>query len=986
MNMKIFIFLMGICFFLAGEVTEQDGLVVLQGKRYRLDLRKNGGSIAELKLDGKRVSLGSSGSWHAVFEDRSIVYAAAAENTGMAIQGNRVAFTYDHPEISVVVSLTAGDDFVDFQAEARPKNKVMIAFGAPGKLEFEPGSINGVICHLPRPTNCGVRLNADFFRDQSNQRGERLAWDRTPIHNEACRVIFGHPALNLGGDANSALPPAALEAGPQSAEWLDAETRERALKMLFNASRPFGKGQLEIEILNDSGRGNVAFGGSRLGGKGAIFHFGGWGRDPQTRKLIGEIYLSMLDKMVKDNRLPEERRKIALILTGISPAAAIPDAGFWTAALKKYGDKVVLITSPAEMAKCIDDPAIGVIINPYTEFCVTPPDTGLVEFASSIRKFVQGGGYWFGTGGSPFYYQLTPRKYLQSGPAASPGAVADICHFEQKNGQFSIYSVQPVTWKPFDRERIFIPSYYELGGSGRGGFLERSFHIYVKPGENAAMPLTRLLLNGSDIFAALKQFAADNGVSKKLDDKGTPELREKVKQSLLFYPWGDMDHRAENIIRALPLLPSPMIIHSTEYLYGGFDKQYPDHLPPPVKWGTMDDFRQVLKAVRENGMLFMPYTNNTWWSDHPRGPTFVEAGEAPLQINEAGRKIHEVYGRNDGWSICMWHPAVRAASDKILRQFTEELKVDILFQDQSGARGVHSFDPKRKPTDKGDTSRIHSGYDLNPAGPHPNSPVEGLMSTVRHDAASALLATEEGWWGLLDYEFMTCGHSGGIVRFSAWMENFFAKYPRHAMELFPLVQGLGHERVVMTPHDLAGAVRDARTLAWTFVLGQSIVTRGDPFKADQLELIKWMDRQQKSAAARYIGKGVRHFKHENTGDGDGVIRAGYGSAEVVANFRRASLREGDIELPENGYLFRDGEVLGGLIAAVNDNRCLTWFLIDGNTAYVFGAGGTPAMLPLELAGVTLDGEFTVNNGATLFKLPETAEKYRKVWKFGITRK
>jgi len=37
----------------------------------------------------------------------------------------------------------------------------------------------------------------------------------------------------------------------------------------------------------------------------------------------------------------------------------------------------------------------------------------------------------------------------------------------------------------------------------------------------------------------------------------------------------------------------------------------------------------------------MPYTNPTWWCDHPRGPSFEQAGDAPLQRNLDGKPSYE---------------------------------------------------------------------------------------------------------------------------------------------------------------------------------------------------------------------------------------------------------------------------------------------------------------------------------------------------------
>ena len=50
--------------------------------------------------------------------------------------------------------------------------------------------------------------------------------------------------------------------------------------------------------------------------------------------------------------------------------------------------------------------------------------------------------------------------------------------------------------------------------------------------------------------------------------------------------------------------------------------------------------------------------------------------------------MRETYGANEGWTTCLWHPAVRAANRETRRQFTEVYPVDILFQDDETPPGA----------------------------------------------------------------------------------------------------------------------------------------------------------------------------------------------------------------------------------------------------------------------------------------------------------
>ena len=156
----------------------------------------------------------------------------------------------------------------------------------------------------------------------------------------------------------------------------------------------------------------------------------------------------------------------------------------------------------------------------------------------------------------------------------------------------------------------------------------------------------------------------------------------------------------------------------------GFDKQYPDHLPPNPEVGTPEDLAALVRECQAKGHLFMPYTNPTWWCTNPKGPTFERVGDAPLSRDFDGAIYPESYGLNQvqGYTTCAWHPAVRAANDVIRRQFTEEYPVAVLFQDQVGARGPR--------------------WDTNPASPNPGAYLEGIHRIARVDSQLVPLGTE----------------------------------------------------------------------------------------------------------------------------------------------------------------------------------------------------------------------------------------------------
>jgi hypothetical protein len=142
----------------------------------------------------------------------------------------------------------------------------------------------------------------------------------------------------------------------------------------------------------------------------------------------------------------------------------------------------------------------------------------------------------------------------------------------------------------------------------------------------------------------------------------------------------------------------------------------------------------VVQAIGQGdrlGHLMIPYTNPTWWCDGPKGPTFEQHGDAPLLRGLDGKLAHERYSQNEGFTVCHWHPAMRAANQKTVEQFSRDYPCDILFQDQCSVRGWR--------------------YDTNPASPTVWAYTEGSAASARllpqrYDQGPAVAAAELAAW------------------------------------------------------------------------------------------------------------------------------------------------------------------------------------------------------------------------------------------------
>jgi hypothetical protein len=380
--------------------------------------------------------------------------------------------------------------------------------------------------------------------------------------------------------------------------------------------------------------------------------------------------------------------------------------------------------------------------------------------------------------------------------------------------------------------------------------------------------------------------------------------------------------------------------------------------------------RALWDKAHAMGHLVMPYTNPTWWCDHSRGPTFLAAGEDPLARGLDGKLHHEQYGRNDGWITTPWHASVQAANRAIRKQFTRDYPVDILFQDQCGARTWV--------------------YDTNPHSPRPDAYAEGLLSQLDEDARAVPLSTEDGFDRVLDDEVQLCGFTFALVpgETPSWARPLKTLYPDGTWEIYPVAQILAHDKVAMLHHDLGKFVSDRRTLTWTLGLGFAMSDRlhtdalTDPRR---LNWLRWLDRVQKSICRRYVGEPVGSFRHEpGNGSDDGMIHARYGPVTIVANLGPSARRVGDHQLAPFGFFAEaPGMLAGDLSWTFKDGiAASTVFVVEGSARvadlWALAAPGVEAasLVPRNMAGqmeLILDGEpprvLDVAHGAITWKLP-----------------
>ena len=533
--------------------------------------------------------------------------------------------------------------------------------------------------------------------------------------------------------------------------------------------------------------------------------------------------------------------------------------------------------------------------------------------AKDVKRFVYPGVCLFGPGmafNAKFYRDrhVIDVKY--------PTLCADFAMLETTGGEsMSIYGLRPrPPHVPWQNPAPFVPGRTATGGDGRGGFFDHAFAIYVCGGNTWESPVTRIA-KGRTLETALADYAAENGIVRTLPEKvRDPTLLSRLLRAPL-YNINDLTGATMSAARqALATWPKPTLFHFTGYLKGGFDREYPDHLPPPVAFGTPEAFRELIAYAQGQGHVVCPYTNPTWWCDHPRGPTFAKWGEAPLARKKDGTFYREEYAGCDGYVQTYAHPGSLEGNRRTVRQFTTDYPVDLLFQDQCGSRDwIWSF---------------------NPVLDSPTLQTEGIISMGEEDSASVPLATEDGWDGLANSYTAFMGCTRRIVPYDvrpSWARLYKEIYPPDTWVLEPILLRLLHGKVLFYQHNLGQFTTDERILAWSLALGYSLsfCSAARDWEADDTvrEWYRFLHLLQSSVIARLADKPLTAFRHDRgplfaaggdpmrTAD-DGVVTACFGDVSTAVNLgdrprvvagKRLAAYGWDVSAPGLHAYFHDGK-------------------------------------------------------------------------------
>jgi hypothetical protein len=735
---------------------------------------------------------------------------------------NTLYLTYSNAQLTVSVTLSNRDDGVEMAAALTPRvtNVLMLTF--PARMRFNPAIVQRFVAPSHTSDGVGMAYTPSFFQIQNE--GTPASWNRLSVGPSGYLNLYG-----AGCNANEIYTPTSLTFTAAGAAWLGNNLSSEYANASAIVHRPPAVGQYDV-VLIDSPRGPF-FSGSHLpfiGGttnSGWLMRLGGL-TDASRVEFALDIVVGAVEHLAQT---AAGRTNVAVLSMARGPAigeswpSEVPIYS-WVNRLQAstnlaaQGIRVAELTSYADMTNALAATNYLAILNPYGELVPGSLAGGVATTVTNIGAYVVAGGSWFEVAGYSFYQWLQPELYYAI-DLYYPPVFADFLQLETTNGNAAIYGVQPVQTTPANAwstntSELFVPGQLVWGGDAAGGYCQRAFGTYVASNATWQSPKVRLSM-GQSAAGALQDYARANELNRGLTNKVGATTLDKLKQSILIhYVWGGEETYgvATQLTAHISKLPSPSLLHFSQYLWGGFDKLYPDllnpaNLDPAAHFGTAAEFTNFLAKAKEGGHLTMPYTNPTFWSDPP-GPTAIAGGTAPRQINLNGSYSFENYFGNGGYNVTPWHPAVRAASTNTLNDFRTAYPVDVLFQDQIGARTWQ--------------------YDFNTSSPTPYAYMAGTIARAGEDSALMPVSTENGYDRLANYEAQFCGLAWGLVptpNAPSWRRFLRDRYAPWTWSMFPVAQYIAHDKVLMNYNDLSASVATHEVIAWTLGLGYGTTYR-----------------------------------------------------------------------------------------------------------------------------------------------------------------
>lgn len=512
------------------------------------------------------------------------------------------------------------------------------------------------------------------------------------------------------------------------------------------------------------------------------------------------------------------------------------------------------------------------------------------------------------------------RSYAAKYPGY-PGLFADYVSVSSTKGQIAIYSLYeqgPI--RPNIMGFIHDDAYIS-----DSTFYHHNFGARISDGQAWMAPWVRIRISQSPL-ETINAYRVDNGLDElpSLGEKLGSHYTQVVQSPLLRAVANQLRIPFSEYPDFLSQIPYPGILHPVTYMPYGHDENYPDFLPPDPNWGTQQTFSDMVQDVQAMNFVVMPFINPTWWDDE--SPTFQDlilADVAVLDEQGSPDSSYECFAEHPdppecnpenasrdsefnssfayprlhgGYVVSPYAPFVQQRLDQAIREITEDIPSDMLFEDQIGARPWL--------------------FDHNASSPYPSAYMEGWLDHTR-TYSDTLLMTELGFDRLVETEV---GFHGSVLlpERLGFTPGWWGTDTWHP---YPLATLMARDKVLFYQHDLAEQTMavDKATLTWNLAYGYMLsydlveTSYGGGLDSDWLELVGAF---QKHVLAGYAGEAMTNFTNLE----DRVTQTSFETFTVIANWDETNTyNAGEHILPPLGVLAMsaDGTVTAGVFTSYN---------------------------------------------------------------------
>ncbi len=747
-----------------------------------------------------------------------------------------------------------------------------------------------------------------------------------------------------------------------------SEKSEILKNVIFSISKKQEKkGSFELEFLCLQNNSNPLLAATQFGGKGYLFQMFASNQNAEQRVPgMRTIFQCTVSALLRHSPEMFKGKHIVLLdypnmprlITGFDPVSN--NLHEWkenlSAFSKKFNIPVKYAKNPDEMRVALNDDSVGLIVNPYGNVFPSDEPARFAADLESVRKYVKRGGIWWEAGSQSFDTLIRKLYYSEyDREARYPSAAADYACAEYANGSIAMFGIQPTMRFPYDRERAAIPASYDLRGSDQGAAFTHRWVLWAnseskRPWDSSPYRISFKYKTPREGLAAYEKTLE---LHAKLTDKVKPETLDKLKSAMLVCIWHET---AADNIKSFKIMPPNNIAHFIGALASRFDANYPEHLPPDPKWGTLEDLRNMVEEGHKSGHLLMPYTNTTWWLPHENGTPspsqqkWMNKKEEVMKLTVAGTPEFRRGRTGIGWALNFYHPYVQEASLKVTKQFTS-YGCDMIFMDEMGG---HPWT-----------------YDFSPREPRPATALDGRISMCWDSSKVLPTATEEGHDRLLNFNTLFCGGTWKTFPNGNFeTQRYVHQYRPQDWQYWPVFIYLGHDKALFTIHDLLVRYAGFEEISLALSLGYKMKdVFGWRSPESRLDWLHYLDAIQKTVAKEYEGqsllKFVYPFEAEKLPYSNQVVYSEFaGGVRMICNHsdKEVPLKNIDLPFPATELEWLRGQSLPpyGFYVSTANGKCA--YLNQNKNLFGFA---------LAMEKGTYRGVFFTRSKESVYTLPDT---------------